>query len=84
MLVNKLDGMIYTNEKVFREFGKLLKDDERDRVQKIITRAKETVGVEDKQKINDAIFDLQSASRILTSVMLYNPLKGSGMTPAAE
>ncbi len=77
LLANKLDGMIYTNEKVFREFGKLLKDDERDRVQKIITRAKEAVGAEDKQKINDAIFELQSASRILTSVMLYNPLKAS-------
>jgi len=75
MLANKLDGMIYTNEKVFREFGSLLKEDERERVQKIITRAREVVGVDDKQKINDAMFDLQSASRILTSVMLYNPLK---------
>jgi molecular chaperone DnaK len=80
MLANKLDGMIYTNEKVFREFGKLLKEDERDRVQKIITRAKEAVGAEDKQKINDAIFELQAASRILTSVMLYNPLKASAPT----
>ncbi|HEY0372616.1 MAG TPA: molecular chaperone DnaK, partial [Thermoanaerobaculia bacterium] len=43
LLANKLDGMIYTNEKVFREFGKLLKEDERDRVQKIITRAKDAV-----------------------------------------
>ena len=77
LLANKLDGMIYTNEKVFREFGKLLKEDERDRVQKIIARAKEAVGAEDKQKINDAIFELQAASRILTSVMLYNPLKAS-------
>jgi molecular chaperone DnaK len=77
MLANKLDGMIYTNEKVFREFGKLLKDEERERVQKIITRAKDLVGSEEKQNINDAIFELQTASRILTSVMLYNPLKMS-------
>jgi len=80
MLANKLDGMIYTNEKVFREFGKLLKDDDRDRVQKIIARAKEAVGAEDKQKINDAIYELQAASRILTTVMLYNPLKASAPT----
>jgi molecular chaperone DnaK len=77
MLANKLDGMIYTNEKVFREFGKLLKDEERDRVQKMIARAKDVVGAEDKQRINDAIYELQGASRILTSVMLYNPLKAS-------
>jgi molecular chaperone DnaK len=75
VLANKLDGMIYTNEKVFREFGKLLKEDERERVQKIITRAKDVVGTEDRQSINDAVFELQTASRILTSVMLYNPLK---------
>ena len=30
---------------------------------------------EEKQRLNDAIFELQSASRILTSVMLYNPVK---------
>jgi molecular chaperone DnaK len=81
VLANKLDGMIYTNEKVFREFWKLLNEDDRDRVQKIIARSKEAVGAEDKQRINDAVFELQTASRILTTVMLYNPLKVSGPTP---
>jgi len=75
MLQNKLEGMIYTNDKVFKEFGKLLSEDDRNRVQRMINRAKEVVSSEDKQPINDAIFELQSASRILTSVMLYNPLK---------
>jgi molecular chaperone DnaK len=75
MLQNKLEGMIYTNDKVFKEFGKLLSEDDRNRVGKILARAKEVAGEEDKQKINDAVFELQAASRILTSVMLYNPLK---------
>jgi molecular chaperone DnaK len=75
MLQNKLEGMIYTNDKVFREFGKLLNDDERDKVGKVIAKAKEVVASEEKQKVNDAIFELQGASRILTSVMLYNPAK---------
>jgi molecular chaperone DnaK len=75
MLQNKLEGMIYTNDKVFKEFGKLLNEDDRNRVQKILTRAKDAAGAEEKQQINDAIFELQAASRILTSVMLYNPLK---------
>jgi molecular chaperone DnaK len=77
MLQNKLEGMIYTNDKVFKEFGKLLNEGDRERVQKIITKAKEVVAAEDKQPINDAIFELQAASRILTSVMLYNPMKVS-------
>ena len=75
MLQNKLEGMIYTNEKVFREFGKMLSDEDRDKVQKCITEAKESVTSEDRQRLNDAIFELQGASRILTSVMLYNPMK---------
>ena len=75
MLQNKLEGMIYTNEKVFREFGKLLNDEDRDKVQKIINRSKECASAEEKSRLNDAIFELQSASRILTGVMLYNPMK---------
>jgi molecular chaperone DnaK len=75
VLQNKLEGMIYTNEKVFREFGKLLNDEDREKVSTVIGRAKEVVAAEEKQRLNDAIFDLQGAARILTSVMLYNPLK---------
>src|SRR6266581_4218745 len=40
MLQNKLEGMIYTNEKVFREFGKLLNDEDRDKVQNVISLAR--------------------------------------------
>jgi molecular chaperone DnaK len=75
MIQNKLEGMIYTNEKVFREFGKLLVDADREKVQAVIAKAKEAANSEDKQVLNDAIFDLQNASRILTGVMLYNPMK---------
>jgi molecular chaperone DnaK len=75
LLQNKLEGMIYTNEKVFREFGKLLSDDDRSKVQAAVARAKEMVISEDKQRLSDAIFDLQSASRLLTTVMLYNPTR---------
>jgi molecular chaperone DnaK len=75
MLQNKLEGMIYTNEKVFREFGRLLKPEEGEKVNAVIGRAKEMVTSEDRQRLNDAIFDLQGASRILTGVMLYNPMK---------
>ncbi|HVT45293.1 MAG TPA: molecular chaperone DnaK [Thermoanaerobaculia bacterium] len=78
ILQNKLEGMLYTNEKVFREFGKLLSDDDKARVQKYIASGKSALASESKQQLNDAIFDLQSASRILTSVMLYNPFKTGG------
>jgi molecular chaperone DnaK len=80
MLQNKVEGMIYTNDKVFREFGKLLSEDDRNKVGKIIGKAKEVASTEEKQKLNDAIYELQAASRILTSVMLYNPAKSTAPT----
>jgi molecular chaperone DnaK len=84
MLQNKLEGMIYTNEKVFREFGKLLNEGDREKVSNIIARAKESVAAEHKQTLQDAIFELQGASRVLTSVMLYNPMKmGAPETPTS-
>ena len=84
VLQNKLEGMIYTNEKVFREFGKLLTEEDRGKVEKVINRAKEAAVGEEKSKLNEAIVDLQSASRILTSVMLYNPMKMSVPTDTPQ
>ena len=43
MIQNKLEGLIYTNEKVFREFGKLLPEADRENVQKIITRSRNDI-----------------------------------------
>jgi molecular chaperone DnaK len=84
MLQNKLEGMIYTNDKVFKEFGKLLNEEDRDKVQRILSRAKEAVSSETKQQINDAVFELQGAARILTSVMLYNPMKVSASSDSSS
>jgi len=84
VLQNKLEGMIYTNEKVFREFGKLLNDADRDKVAEVIARAKELVAAEEKARLNDAIYELQAASRILTGVMLYNPMKMGAPTETPQ
>lgn len=77
-LQNKLEGMIYTNEKVFREFGKLLSEEDRATVQISINKAKEAVNSGQRQVLSDAVYGLQGAGRILTSVMLTNPLSGGG------
>ena len=77
MLQNKLEGMIYTNEKVYREFGKLLNEKDQKTVTDAILKAKDMVAAEEKSRINEAITELQVASRVLTEVMLYNPMKSS-------
>ncbi len=38
--------------------------------------AKNAANSEQRQRLEDAMYDLQVASRILTTVMLYNPMKG--------
>ena len=83
-LQNRLEGMVYTNEKVFREFGKLLNEQDREKVQKAINEARNAVASDQRQIISDAIVNLQNASRILTGVMLYNPMKSSTSSGPAE
>jgi molecular chaperone DnaK len=77
VLQNKLEGMIYTNEKVYREFGKLLPEAERQTVQDAIAQGKEAISSGDRQALSDAMYSLQNAAKLLTSVMLYNPLKST-------
>lgn len=76
-LRNKLEGLVYTNEKVFREFGTLLSEEDRQKVQKYLGIGKSAVSTESRQALNDAIFEMQNASRILTAVMLYTPGKSA-------
>jgi molecular chaperone DnaK len=82
-LQNKLEGMIYTNEKVFREFGKLLSKEDQQKVESILKMARGAASSESKQKLNDTLFELQTVSRILTEVMLYNPMKTNPEGPEA-
>jgi hypothetical protein len=51
------------------------------RVEKVIAQAKTMVTSEEKQRLNDGIFELQGASRVLTSVMLYTPIKAASSEP---
>jgi molecular chaperone DnaK len=77
VLQNKLEGMIYTNEKVYREFGKLLPEADRLTVQDAIAQGKEAISSGDRQALSDAMYSLQNAAKLLTSVMLFNPLKST-------
>jgi molecular chaperone DnaK len=72
-LKNKLEGLIAGNDRVFREFGKLLQDDEKDRVERTLANAREVLTGEDRGPIDDAMIDMKGVSRILTQAMLYKP-----------
>ncbi len=78
---NRLEGMIASNERVLAEFGGALGDDERGRIEETLKRSREIAGGESREAFNEAIFDMQGVSKVLTRVMLQRAGSG-GQAPA--
>jgi molecular chaperone DnaK len=67
---NRLEGMIASNERVLGEFGSALGEDERQRIEETLKRSREIATGESRDAFNEAIFDMQGVSKVLTRVML--------------
>ncbi len=67
---NRLEGMIYTNERVMEQFGEALRDDDKRRVKEVMGQARGALGGEDRVEMEAAMFDLNSVSRMLSNLML--------------
>jgi molecular chaperone DnaK len=67
---NRLEGMIASNERVLGEFGSSLADDERQRIEETLKRSREIAAGDSREAFNEAIFDMQGVSKVLTRVML--------------
>jgi hypothetical protein len=68
--------MIASNERVLSEFGAALADDERQRIEETLRRSREIAGGESREAFNEAIFDMQGVSKVLTRVMLQRAATG--------
>ncbi len=79
-LQNRLEGLLYTNERVVREFGAGLKPDERDEVRTTLNRARKAVTSEERSVLEEAILAVQEVAHILTQVIMVNPLAALGVT----
>jgi len=79
---NRLEGMIASNERVLSEFGGGLADDERARIEETLKRSREIAGGDSREAFNEAIFDMQGVSKVLTRVMLARA-GGGGAAPGA-
>ena len=67
----RLDAMIASNEKVLGEFGSALAPDERERIEETLKRSHEIADAGDsRDALNEALFDMQGVSKVLTRVML--------------
>ncbi|MEP6801860.1 MAG: molecular chaperone DnaK [Acidobacteriota bacterium] len=79
---SRLDGMLASNERVLSEFGAALAADERERIEETLKRSREISSGDSRDALNEAIFDMQGVSKVLTRVMLQRA--GTGGTAAAK
>jgi molecular chaperone DnaK len=77
-LQNKVEGMFYSNQKVFQEFSTLLTADDRDKTGALLKEVQVQMQSSSKTELNEAVAKLRVISQILTSVMLYKPAPGMG------
>jgi molecular chaperone DnaK len=85
-LQNRLEGLLYTNERVVREFGASLKAEDREEVRSTLNRARKAVTSEERSVLEEAIYAVQEAAQILTQVIMVNPLAalGTDLGPAPD
>ena len=69
---NRLEGLIYTNERVFEQFQEHLREPERKKVRDTLIRARMALANDDRADLEAAMFDLNSISRQLSELMLQN------------
>jgi len=67
---NRLEGMLSSNERVFSEFGEALAPDERERIEETLKRSRDIAAGDSREALNEAIFDMQGVSKVLTRAML--------------
>ncbi len=79
---SRLDAMLASNERVLAEFGAALADDERERIEETLMRSKEIAGSDSRDALNEAIFDMQGVSKVLTRVMLQRTGGGAAAAKA--
>ncbi|HEX2253563.1 MAG TPA: molecular chaperone DnaK [Thermoanaerobaculia bacterium] len=69
-LKNRVEGLVYNNERVFDEFRKLMPEDDQKRVQEVLGKARGAVLNEHRADLEAAVYDLNDVSRLLSEVML--------------
>ncbi len=69
-LKNRLEGLIYSNDRVFEQFRDMLQEADAKKINEVLLQARMAVTNEKRAELEAAIFDLNSVSRTLSDVML--------------
>jgi molecular chaperone DnaK len=70
LLRNRLEGLIYSTERVFEQFRAMLPSATLRKIQDIITQARNALGTDRTAELEASIYDLNSVARTLSEVML--------------
>jgi len=73
-LQNRLEGLLYTNERVVREFGAGLSTEDREEVRATLNRARKALTSEERSVLEEATYAVQDAAQILTDVIMLDPV----------
>jgi molecular chaperone DnaK len=71
-LKNRIEGLIYSNERVYTQFRPLLPEASSRRIHDVLLGARAALGRETQAELEAAMYDLNSVAQILSEVMLSN------------
>ncbi len=77
-LQNRLEGLLYTNERVVREFGGGLSNEDREDVRETLNRARKALTSEERSVLEEATCSVQDAAHVLTQVIMFDPIAALG------
>jgi molecular chaperone DnaK len=84
-LKNRIEGLVYSNEKVFAQFREALPEKDRRRLSETLLRSRMSLSSDSRADLETALFDLNSISRTLSEMMLSQVgEKGAGLPPPQE
>jgi molecular chaperone DnaK len=69
-LKNRLEGLIYSNERVFEQFRDMLQEADSKKIHEVLLQARMALANEKRAELEAAIYDLNTVSRTLSDVML--------------
>ncbi len=80
---SRLESLLDSNEKSFKEFGGLLDEEKRKEVEEILHEARRALQGSSVDESSECLQRLGDASKILTDVILYNPSAFKADEPGA-
>ena len=83
-LKNRIEGLVYSNEKVFAQFREALPEKDRRRMSETLLRSRMSLSSDSRADLETALFDLNSISRTLSEMMLSHVGDKGARSPNAE